>query len=96
MKKVKLVVEKSKFKILYLSKLILFVLFSNVSQKKTKKKRNLYRSRSSSQVNMMGNNSTHRLSPVSCCGSSQGRSSPDGDINEDGVDEPLPMPLSPG
>lgn len=61
------------------------------------------RSRSSSQINYSGGgggggNHTHRSSPVSsCCGSSQGRSSPDIDFYDG---EPLlgppPMPLSPG
>ncbi|XP_037925241.1 V-type proton ATPase subunit C isoform X2 [Hermetia illucens] len=54
-------------------------------------------SQSSSQLNMTsGANSTHRSSPVSsCCGSSHGRSSPDVELNGDGVGEPPPMPLSP-
>ncbi|XP_055920634.1 V-type proton ATPase subunit C isoform X2 [Eupeodes corollae] len=60
---------------------------------------NKSRSRSSSQLNITNgfNSSTHRSSPVSsCCGSSQGRSSPDTDINGDGLGaEPPAMPLSP-
>lgn len=57
---------------------------------------NTIRSRSSSQLNM-GTNSTHRSSPVSsCCGSSQGRSSPDVDFDGEPIGEPPQMPLSPG
>jgi hypothetical protein len=44
-------------------------------------------------------NSTHRSSPVSsCCGSSQGRSSPENEQEMDGevIHQPPQMPLSPG
>lgn len=57
---------------------------------------NTIRSRSSSQLNL-GTNSTYRSSPVSsCCGSSQGRSSPDVDFDGEPIGEPPQMPLSPG
>lgn len=55
------------------------------------------RSRSSSQLFYNGSNSTYRSSPVSsCCGSSQGRSSPEVDTDGETVGEPPHMPLSPG
>ncbi len=58
--------------------------------------KNNIRSRSSSQLNM-GTNYTYRSSPVSsCCGSSQGRSSPDVDFDGEPIGEPPQMPLSPG
>lgn len=55
------------------------------------------RSRSSSQLFYNGTNSTYRSSPVSsCCGSSQGRSSPEVDLDGETIGEPPNMPLSPG
>ncbi|XP_055319370.1 V-type proton ATPase subunit C isoform X1 [Sitodiplosis mosellana] len=54
------------------------------------------RSRSSSQLFYNGTNSTYRSSPVSsCCGSSQGRSSPEVDLDGETIGEPPHMPLSP-
>lgn len=61
------------------------------------KKNKQIRSRSSSQLYYIGNNATYRSSPVSsCCGSSQGRSSPEVDLDGETIGEPPHLPLSPG